>query len=71
MVSLFDVHDIFGDRGFSEYVKPLKDALIWEVQATVAVATVLLDGLFEGALLGDMSLLVAVVAEVVASSASK
>ena len=71
MVSLFDVHDIFGDRGFSEYVKPLKDALIWEVQATVAVATVLLDWFLEGTLLGDVSLFVAVVAKAIAASTSK
>ena len=38
---------------------------------TVAVATVLLDSLLEGTFLGDVSLLMTVVAEAVVTSASK
>jgi len=41
------------------------------VQVAVAVATVLLESLFEGTLLGNVSLLMAVIAEVIAASALK
>ena len=71
MISLFDACDVFGDHGFSKYSKPLEDALVGEVQAAVAMATVLLGGLLEGTLLGDVSLFVAVVAEAIATSALK
>jgi len=41
------------------------------VESAVAVVTVLLDGLVERALLGDVSLFVASIAEAVTASASK
>jgi len=71
VVSLLDACDVLGDGGFPQHVKSLEDAFIGEVETTTAMATVLLDGLFEGTLLGDVSLFVAVVAEAVATSASK
>jgi len=71
VLSLLDARYVFCDHGFPKCVKPLEDALIGEVETTVAVATVLLHRLLEGTLLGDVSLFVAVVAEVVATSASK
>ncbi len=71
MLSLFDACHIFGDSGLPKNVEPFENALVGEVLVTVAVATVLLYGLLEGTLLGDMPLLVAVVAEAVAASASK
>jgi|SRR6266571_1786141 len=71
MFSLVNVGHILCDYGFSKHVEPFEDTLIGEVQAAVAVATVLLGGLLEGTLLGNMSLFVAVVAEVVVASALK
>ncbi len=63
MVSLLDACHILSHRGLTKSVKPFEDALIGEVQATVAVAAILLRWLLEGTLLGDVSLFVAVVAE--------
>ncbi len=67
---LLDTGHILGDSGFPEHVEASEDALIGEVEMTVAVATVLLDNLVLGAFLGDMPLLVTVVAQAVAASAS-
>jgi len=66
---LLDASHVFGDCSFSKHVKASENAFVGEVKATVAVATVLLDGLVLGAFLGDMPLFVAVVAEAVAASA--
>ncbi len=71
MLSLVDTCHVLGYCDFSQCVKSLEDAFIGEVEVTVAMATVLLDRLLEGTLLCNMSLFVAVVAEVVAASASK
>jgi len=68
--SLLDVGYVVGDGGFPEHVEVSENALVGEVEATVAVATVLLDDFVLGAFLGDMPLLMAVVAEAVAASAS-
>jgi len=70
VLCLVDVGHIFGDHGFTEHVEALEDALVGEVQATIAVVTVLLHHLHLRTFLGDMSLFVAVVTEVVAASAS-
>jgi len=71
VLGLVDARDVLGNCGFSKNIESLEDALIGEVQATVTVAAVLLGGLFEGTFLGNMSLFVAVVAEVIAASASQ
>ncbi len=60
--------DIVGNCGFSKHIEVLEDALVWEVQMTVAVATVLLGDLLQRTFLGDVSLLLAVVAEAAAAS---
>ncbi len=69
MIGLVDTRDILGNCSFTESVKPLEDALVWEVQMTVAVAAVLFGGFLERTFLGDVSLFVAVVTEVIAASA--
>ncbi|SRR6266702_2855202 len=71
MFSLVNVGHVLCDCGFSKHVEPFEDTLIGEVQVAVAVATVLLGGLLEGTLLGNMSLFMAVVAEAVVASALK
>ncbi len=55
----------------SQYLESFEDAFIGEVEATVAMMTVLLGGFVEGTLLGNVSLFMALVADVVAASASK
>jgi len=67
---LLNAGDVLGDGGFSQHVEASEDALVGEVEATVAVATVLFDNLVLGAFLGNMPLFVTVVAEAVAASAS-
>jgi len=62
VLGLIDTHHIFCDGGHSKHVEASKDALIWEVQMAVAVATVLLDHLLLWALLHNMPLFMAVVA---------
>ncbi len=71
MFSLLNLGHVLGDSGFSKYVETLEDALVGEVQSTVAMATVLLDDFVLWAFLGDMALFMTVVAEAVAASASK
>jgi len=68
---LIDVGHIFCHGGFSKHVETPEDALIWEVQVAVAVATVLLGGFLQWALLGDVPLFVAIVAEVITASTLK
>jgi len=72
------VWDVFGlsnagyvlaDGGFSEHVEASEDAVIGEMETTVAVVTVLLGDLRLGTLLGDVSLLVTVVTFTVTASA--
>ena len=67
---LSDAGHVFCDGGLSEHVEASEDALVREVEMTVAVATVLLDNLVLWAFLGDMPLLLTVVADAVAASAS-
>ncbi len=67
---LLNAGDVLGNGGLSQHVEVSEDALVGEVEMTVAVATVLFDDLVLGAFLGDMSLLMTVVAEAVAASAS-
>ena len=55
MFSLLDMGYILFNHSFSKHVKATKNALIGEVQMTVAVMTVLLDGLLLWTLLGNMS----------------
>ncbi len=62
---------VLGNGGFSKHVETPEDALVGEMQSTVAVATILFDNFVLQAFLGDMALFVTVVAEVVAASASK
>jgi len=71
VIRLLDMHHVVGDRCFPKNFKPLENAFIGEMKPAVAVSAVLLDGLLEGTLLRDVSLLMAVVTEVVATSASK
>src|SRR6266702_2392245 len=70
VIRLVDARHIVGNRGFPKNLEPLEDAFIGEMKAAVAVSAVLLDGLLEGTLLCDMSLLMTIVAEAVATSAS-
>ncbi len=71
VIRLLNVRKVLGDQGLPKHFKSLEDAFIGEVEATVAMATVLLDGFLEGTLLGDVSLFVAVVAKAIAASTSK
>jgi len=71
MFGLVNPGYILGDQGLAEHVEPFEDALVGEVQVTVTMTAVLLGGFLEGALLGDVALFVAVVAEVVVPSALK
>jgi len=66
---LFDARYVLGYRRFSQHIELFEDAVVGEMEATVAVATVLLGGFVEGTFLGDVSLFVALVADVVATSA--
>ncbi len=71
MLSLIDVGYILHDCGFSKHVESLEDTLIGEVQLTIAVSTVFLDSLHLGVFLHNVPLFMAIVAEVIAASASK
>ncbi len=71
VLCLVDACYVFCYHGFSKHLKPFEDALVGEVEVTIAVAAVLLDGLFEETFLCNVSLFAAVVAEVVAASALK
>jgi len=71
VVSLVDACHVLSNCGLAKSVKPFEDALIGEMQAAVAMATVLLRRLLEGTFLGNVPLFLAVVAEVVAASALK
>ncbi len=71
MFSLLNVAYVFFNHHLPQHVEASKDAFIGEVKLAVAGVAVLFDGLLLQALLGDVSLLITVVAEVVASSASK
>jgi len=66
-----DARHVLGDGGFPKNLEPLEDALVGEVEMAVAVSAVFFDGLLEGTLLCDVPLFVAVIAEAVATSASK
>jgi len=68
---LLNTGHILCNSGFSKHVETPEDALIGEVQSTVAMATVFLDDFVFQAFLGNMALFMTVVAEVVAASASK
>ena len=70
MFHLIDAGYVLCNGGFSQHVESPEDALIWEVQVTVAMVAVLFDRFLQGTFLGDVSLFVAVIAEVVAASAS-
>jgi len=70
MLHLLNAGYVFGYCSFSKHVEMSEDAFIGEMETTVAMATVLFDDLVLGTLLGDVSLLVAVVAETVTASAS-
>jgi len=71
MFGLLDACDIVSYSRLPQYLEALEDAVIGEVEAAVAVATVLPDGFVEGTLFCDVSLFVAPIADVVATSASK
>ncbi len=71
MFGLSNACHIFSDGSLSKHIEPLEDALVWEVQLAVAVSAVLLDSLLLRAFLGDVALLVAIVAKPVAASALK
>jgi len=67
---LLDAANILRYCSFPKHIEASEDALVGEVETTVAVATVLLDDLVLGTLLGDVPLFMAIVAEAVATSAS-
>jgi len=71
MFCLLDMGYVFFDHCFSQHVEVFEDAFVWEMLVTVAVATVLLDGLLLGTFLGDMSHFMTIVAEATMPSASK
>jgi len=69
--SLLDPRHVVCYGCLSQYFEPFEDAVVGKVELTIAVPTVFLGGLFEGTLLRDVSLFMAVIAEAVATSASK
>jgi len=69
VVSLLNAGHVFFYGGFPQHVEASEYTLVGEMKPAVAVAAVLLDGLFLGTVLGNMSLIVTVVAEAVAASA--
>jgi len=50
---LVDVSHIVFYSGFSQHIETLEDALIWEVQPTIAMVAILLCGFLLGAVLGN------------------
>ncbi len=71
MFCLIDAAHVLRNGGFAKYVELLEDALVWEVQVTVAVSAIFLGGFLQRTLLGNVPLFMAVIAEVIAASALK